>query len=200
MPQQTLNRIASGKTPNPRRDALELIARQTGTSLDWLLLGTGLGPAKLDEAGRPIVGAGLRFTRLLQQLGIEGSLLESLEDLPFSVFFASAVVINKESDPHSQPAYVYEALEKSTEAWIILLQNAAEELGAEHLRAALAGEQSLVALAFMPFAVWATRSKDAKPKDWIAKHYAEFELLRPDLQSERPPSRRSKGKGIRKHR
>ncbi len=70
IPQQTLNRIArGGYKQSPRADALEMIAAAyPGVTVDWLLTGHGVGPRKVDEGGRPITAARLRWEAVVQRL------------------------------------------------------------------------------------------------------------------------------------
>jgi transcriptional regulator with XRE-family HTH domain len=185
LPQQTLSRIVTGETPNPRRQALETLARATGASLDWLLLGTGPEPSSLDSSGRPRLGSTIQWARLLGELGIEGSLREVLEDLPFTVFFA-VLVVNPDADPHAPADYVRNAVEKCADAWIRLLEGVVAEWGAERVRAALQGDETLAALGFTPFGVWLDWMKGKKPRGAMAREYAEFLRQRPELEAETP--------------
>src|SRR5688500_5935450 len=87
--QPTLSRIASGKVKNPRRPAIEQIARFYGVSVDWLVRGEGDGPDEVVRAFPvgPATAQWLRWTRLVADLGLPAKLEKAVLDLPAGVSF-----------------------------------------------------------------------------------------------------------------
>ena len=86
IPHNTLYRIASGGTPNPRANVLAKIAKFSGTTVEYLLSGDGRGPQALDSQGRPMNGAAFRWYALVDVLYPErGGVGEVLDGLPWGL-------------------------------------------------------------------------------------------------------------------
>lgn len=153
IPQQTLNRIATGHTPNPRATLVSKIASGSNVSLDWLLKGKGAGPTLDDAHGRPITGAEMRLNGVLDRLGAGDSLRSSVQLMAFGPFWAAGLLAGS-SQSRSTKSLTREALEASLDTWADLLEAAIKESGARRVLKLCEENEPLVALGFSPFAMY----------------------------------------------
>lgn len=144
IPQQTLQRVVSGKTANPRISVLDAIAKGSRASVDWLLTGAGRGPQERDERGRFITGGTSRWLRVVSSLYPDrGGTREVLDDLPFAASVFAGLF------PHEwgrlQLGMVHRVQDTCAEAWTDLLEEAIATFGAEAVRDQLDANEIVIA-------------------------------------------------------
>lgn len=87
--QATLARIVAAdperRVENPRRDALEKIAKFYNVSADWLLSGEGRGPAPQSPYNVLPQAEVYRWIQFVDRLGVTGPGREALASLPYGV-------------------------------------------------------------------------------------------------------------------
>ena len=181
IPQNTLYRIASGETPNPRADALLKIADFAGASVEYLLTGAGRGPQTFTARGRRISGESLRWWRLVDQLYPKMSRVrELLDSLPFGPqgFIA---ICHPQSKSSGRPVPSDKLLRTSkrvqdtvTAAWVELLEDAIAVLGAETVRKRLDPMEIAVAGGLTEFARFLASGGMTSAQ--AEKHLAAWEL------------------------
>lgn len=179
IPQQTLQRVVSGTTANPRVSVLDAIAKGSRASVDWLMTGTGRGPQESDERGRFITGGTSRWLRVVSGLYPErGGSREVLEDVPFAAFrFAALLSSGKGKLPLRTVTRVQD---KCAEAWSDLLEEAIALFGAEAVRARLDANEIVVAGGFTPFIQFVSKTAISKAEVKRLLQAWENELTRND--------------------
>lgn len=176
IPQQTLQRVVSGKTVNPRVSVLDAIAKGSRASVDWLLTGEGRGPQERDERGRPLTGGSSRWFRVVLTLYPErGGVREVLGDVPFGAieFVNLLLAENGEgkrlgSGRKWKGGTLTRAQNSCAEAWAELLEEAIAVFGADAVRNQLDANEIVVAGAFTPFMRFMSRKAMSKSE---AKRY-----------------------------
>ena len=172
VPQQTLHRIATGKTPNPRIAVVARIAEVCRVTPDWLVSGKGVSPPLTDEHGRAISGTYFRFRNILARIGVSPSLHLALDDLCSAPLWMALGMIDGVEEPFS-PAMnaALEACATCTEAWSDMLEAAVDQQGAEAVLKSLAESEPLIALGHTSFGMdlWFSRQRRG-----IAGHYKAF--------------------------
>ena len=187
IPQNTLYRIVSGETPNPRANVLATIAKFAGTTVEYLLTGEGEGPKAFDGRGRPRTGAVARWLRLVESLYPErGGVREHLDDMVFGPlgFYAVIAPIVFDSKGQAKPRRNLNALNLAQDsvaaAWTDLLEDAIVVFGPDTVRKQLENGEIAVAGGFTLFARHLARGGMTKAE---AKRYLgawEDELTRGD--------------------
>lgn len=176
IPQQTLQRVASGKTVNPRVSVLDAIAKGSRASVDWLLTGEGRAPQPKDERDRFISGGSARWFRLVESLYPQrGGVREVLDDVPFGpTHFVEILVADAGGNKRLGTARKWregtlQRLQAScAEAWAELLEEAIAAFGADAVRNQLDANEIVVAGAFTPFMRFVSRKAMSKSE---AKRY-----------------------------
>ena len=161
IPHNTLYRIASGETPNPRANVLAKIAKFAGSTVEYLLTGEGRGPQTLDAQGRPKSGARSRWYALVDSLYPErGGVREVLDDLPWGLggLYEALVPQRFDRSGNAHPRQVELQLPRETflgigYAWCDVLEEAVRVLGADVVRKRLDAAEFAVAGGCLPFAI-----------------------------------------------
>ena len=158
IPQQTLQRIASGDTPNPRANVLAQIAKFAGTTVEYLLTGEGTGPQAVDGRGRPRSGGVARWLRIVASLYPErGGVREHLDDLVFGPlgFYWVIAPPSFDSRGREKPRRNLKSLgrvqDNVAEAWANLLEDALAVFGPDTVRKQLESTEIAVAGGFTFF-------------------------------------------------
>ena len=158
VPQQTLQRIVTGKTPNPRMAVVVQIAEGFRVSSDWLISGRGTEPPEINEAGRAITGALIRLRNVLDKIGAAPTLRRSFEDLAASQFTV-AVHLHARLKPKKGGATLgptiqagLNAMTATEGAWADVLEAAVEEYGPTRVHLAFIKDAPLIALGSTRFA------------------------------------------------
>jgi len=169
IPQNTLYRVVSGETPNPRVIVLQKIAKFAGTTVEYLLTGEGPRPRVFDEKRRPLTGGTIRFFGLLEALYPDRGGVRELFDAPLgpSGFFEVVCPLEFDSAGVAKPRRKgLESLGRVTttvaEAWADLLEEAISVFGAETVRKRLDASEFAVGGGFTPFATFL--AKGGMPK------------------------------------
>jgi hypothetical protein len=161
--QNTLYRLVSGQTPNPRANVLAKIAKFSGTTVEYLLTGEGRGPQAHDSRGRLLSGPTSRWFRAVEVLYPErGGLREVLDDLPFgAVNFIGLLGSPSSSGKRSGVLAYNETLGRAqaliVEAWAELLEAATAALGAKALRKILDEQELATAGGFTNFVMFLSK-------------------------------------------
>lgn len=145
IPQQTLQRIVTGETLNPRVRVLERIAAGCDTTVDWLLTGKGPEPPEADSEGGQLTGSRIRLRSVLDRLGAAGDLRLHLMALAYAPFRAAMLVGVGSAEATSK------ATEASAEAWANLLDSAIKQSGEKVVRQAFERRELEAALGFTYF-------------------------------------------------
>lgn len=186
IPQNTLYRIVSGETPNPRANVLAKIAKFSGTTVEYLLSGEGRAPQSKDERDRFISGGSARWFRLVESLYPQrGGVREVLDDVPFGpTRFVEILVAETDRNKRLGTGRKWregtlQRLQAScVEAWAELLEEAIAAFGADAIRKRLDANEIVVAAGFTPFIRFVSRHAMSKSE---AKRYLqawEAELTR----------------------
>lgn len=186
IPQQTLQRVVSGKTANPRISVLDAIAKGSLASVDWLLSGKGRGPQEHDERGRLVTGGLSRWLRVVSTLYPErGGTREVLEDVPFGASGFAALLSSEKGGGRLlgtkrklQAGTVTRVQDTCAEAWADLLEEAIATFGVEAVRARLDANEFVVAGAFTPFIRFAAEIAGFRPDAKLLLQAWEDELTR----------------------
>lgn len=188
IPQQTLQRVVSGKTLEPRFRVLDAIARGARTSVDWLLNGNGQGPQKEDETGRPLSGGTAHWDRVLRQLYPDRELVgDLLREVPFAPITFAAVIGDRlgadsrrgrNRSHYDDPLFKssVRAVDSCAAAWAVLLEDAIRELGDATVRERLAPLVLLAMRGFTPHALAHDLSAAGKAEG--KRHLAAWEKAR----------------------
>lgn len=181
IPQQTLQRVATGVTLEPRVRVLDAIAKGARTSVDWLLNGNGQGPQSQDETGRPVSGGTAHWDRVLRLLYPEREFVgDLLREVPFApITFAARIGERLDADSprgrnrsHSRPLFEssLRAVDACSVAWAKLLEDAISAYGAATVRERLAPMVMLAAGGFTTFSMLhgETASGRAEAKRYLA--------------------------------
>ena len=175
IPQQTLQRIASGDTSNPRATVLAQIAKFAATTVEYLLTGEGAGPLLIDGRGRPRSGGIARFRRIVASLFPErGGLREHLDDGVFGPlgFYWVIAPPTFDSRGREKPRRNLKTLgrvqDTVAEAWADLLEDAIAVFGPDTVRKQLESAEIVAAGGFTSFARHLARGGMSKAE---AKRY-----------------------------
>ena len=162
IPQNTLYRIVSGETPNPRANVLATIAKFAGTTVEYLLTGEGQGPQLIDPRGRRVSGGSHRWFRAVTALFPSNcGVREALDGVPFGPTGFLALVL-RDVDGHPTGAAtsqrrldIYNRVQATcAEAWAELLEAAIKAYGADAVREKLESAELAVAGGFTSFAMF----------------------------------------------
>lgn len=150
VPQPTLNRIASGRTSNPRIAVIVQIADRCSVSSEWLLTGKGPPPLERDDRNVRLDAVVFRWRRILSDLTLPDDVREALNCIPFEGFRLAEDVdldVRGRSD-HGFDSAISEFTSASISAWATLLEALAERYGARRVGAALRKSRVRLALGF----------------------------------------------------
>lgn len=168
VPQQTLQRIVSGQTLNPRVSVLERIATGCNTSVDWLLNGRGSGPLESDDKVPPLRGGFLRLRAALARMEATDQLRAALGGLTWAPFRAARLSVKRGAKAGTVFAAADAASDATAEAWASFLEATVGTLGAKKAGANLADVETAAALGFTDFGIWLAQQPGT------AKRYEEY--------------------------
>jgi transcriptional regulator with XRE-family HTH domain len=166
IPQPTLARLVAGKVKSPRLDAIQALSAYYDISTDWLLSGVGEGP---DTSG-PVAQTAewKRWESLLEGLGLSEPAFTAALLVPFAALRAWTLLTH--DDAYSLKMNL--DLGGEVETWIWVFQEIIDELGRDHLRAALERHVDEARLGFGDFAMH-LREIGALPAD-LTQLWSEF--------------------------
>lgn len=153
VPQQTLNRIVSGKTKNPRTGVVVQIATACDVSPDWLLTGNGTGPAADSGRRTRLTGGLIRLRLAIDALGIVGALRQDLYYLAHTPMQAQMALNNslQERDGIAASDIVSAAVDRFAHALAVGLEVATVKYGKARVHRALVKMHMSLALGFTWF-------------------------------------------------
>lgn len=167
IPQPTLQRIGSGKTPNPRVKLLQQIASGCNVSTDWLLTGKGEGPPSQDEKGRYPSGSLLRWDRVVDSLGLSYEARWYLFGAALGADGLGTILVYRSSGATDEAIVdaAWTSSELCMEAWADLVEVAVAQLGAEVVRRELEANAITSAAGFTEFALFLGEKKGMTKAD-----------------------------------
>lgn len=153
IPQNTLYRIASGETPNPRVQVLAKIARYCGTTVEWLLSGRGVAPAATTDSGVPISHNYLRWVRLVDSLKLTARTAALFKDLVHGPSHLTMMMWRHEGSEESgsPPIPARGASHLCAGAWADILEVVIRRYGARAVRRAFEDQRVAAACGFSGF-------------------------------------------------
>lgn len=162
IPQQTLNRIVSGQTANPRGQLLARIAAVCQTSVEWLLTGRGVEPPFQDDWGLRTSGSTLRWFRLVDSLGLTPAVRLPVFGLPAGQFNLAERLepwtTHEGSEERTKRiGWMGSALDLAQESWTYVFEELIARHGVDQLRKELESQPFLVACAYTNFAAFLLR-------------------------------------------
>lgn len=153
VPLQTLYRIASGQTPNPRASVLARIAEACEVSVEWLLSGKGPGPTERDSYGFKRHAATLRWEGIVGRLSLSDEARFVVESLPYSGPLSSFMRLGQDGKSRIPPGY-QEFLDGSLALWSGYLETVTEKYGPKAVGEALSADSAHAALGFTMLSSW----------------------------------------------